>query len=311
MHSTRYYPGVGVVGGKIYACAGDIATQHDGSSVEEYDPESDTWTSREDMPTPVRYIGATAVVNDLLYVISGESFAYVDAVRCYDPASNRWSLKAPIPTMRSLAAVAVLNGEIHVAGGYFVDSSGTPFSLNNLDIYNPVTNSWRAGTPMPTGRISCAGSVVNGVFFVSGGSTAGQPGQFRVVEAYQLLAGPFTCDVLPPLDGGVDNLIKVGQTVPIKLMVKYLGALETGASASIDRVVQIDGAGTPITNEVINDSGLTADGGTGLRFVDNAYIYNLSTKGWATTSGARFKVTIKVSKAGHVDTACEVILKNR
>jgi len=311
MLSTRYYPAVGVIGGKIYACAGDIAAQQNGSSVEEYDPQTNMWTSRESMPTPVRYVGATAVVNDLLYVISGESEVYADAVRCFNPATNSWSLKAPIPTLRSLAAAAVINGEIYVAGGYFVPIPGLPAtSLTNLDIYNPVTNSWRAGTPMPTGRVSCAGSAVDGVLFVSGGGVGGQPGVLNVVEAHQL-AGPFTCDVLPPLAGGVDNLIKVGQTVPIKLTVKFEGVLETGVSATIDRVVQIDGTGTPITNEVINDSGLSADGGTAFRFVDNTYVFNLSTKGWATASGARFKVTIKITKAGHVDTAYEVVLKNK
>ena len=72
-------------------------------------------------------------------------------------------------------------------------------------------------------------------------------------------------------------------------------------------------SGTPIANEVVEDAGLSSDSTSVMRLqaTDGFYIYNLSTAGWNSTSGTRFRVTLKVSKAGHVDTLCDVYLINK
>ncbi len=55
----------------------------------------------------------------------------------------------------------------------------------------------------------------------------------------------------------------------------------------------------------------TGRGHRRLRLADSFYIYNLSTASWARISGARFRVTMRVQKAGHVDTLCDVYLINK
>jgi len=57
--------GMGVVeaNGKIYAIGGY-------TTVEEYDPATDTWTTKADMPTARRYLGV-AEVNGKIYAIGG------------------------------------------------------------------------------------------------------------------------------------------------------------------------------------------------------------------------------------------------
>ncbi len=126
-----------------------------------------------------------------------------------------------------------------------------------------------------------------------------------------VLRGSFEWQFLRPLDGNVDNLIRPGQTVPLKLKVACDNVFEPGATATIESVVCIDSEGTPIANEAAEDSGLANDGGPILRLEDGYYVHNLSTKGWSSVSGLRFRVTVKVTKAGHADTLCEVVLKNR
>ena len=85
-----------VVNGKIYAIGGATDVSAGGrpfSTVEVYDPATDTWTQKADMPTARRSLPA-AVVNEIIYVIGGsvpfgnrESLPIVEA---YDPATDKY-----------------------------------------------------------------------------------------------------------------------------------------------------------------------------------------------------------------------------
>ena len=61
-----------VVGGKIYAIGGwtDLLVRQPLSTVEVYDPETDTWTKEADLSIPRSYLSAS-VVNGKIYAIGG------------------------------------------------------------------------------------------------------------------------------------------------------------------------------------------------------------------------------------------------
>ena len=62
-----------VVDDKIYIIGGTLENFEgpDGiSTIEEYDPQTNTWRQVADMPTP-RYYPKAAVVNDTIYVFGG------------------------------------------------------------------------------------------------------------------------------------------------------------------------------------------------------------------------------------------------
>ncbi len=127
-----------------------------------------------------------------------------------------------------------------------------------------------------------------------------------------VLKGPFECRWLRPLDGNVDNWIRPGRTVPLRLKVLCGNRFVEGATARIESVVQVDGSGTPVANNTDEgDSNVIPDEGLLLRECDGHYAYNLSTKGWPMAKGARFRVTVRVTMAGHVDTLCQVVFMNR
>jgi len=129
--------------------------------------------------------------------------------------------------------------------------------------------------------------------------------------AVTVLKGAFDVRFQRPLDGNVDNLIHPGRTVPVKIRVTCENVAQTGVTALIDRVERIDGSGTPVANELVEDSGASNDDGVEMRPAGGQYVYNLSTKSWATTPGARFRVVVRILAAGHVDTFASVVLKNR
>jgi N-acetylneuraminic acid mutarotase len=136
----------GTVDGKIYV----MRYVAGGSSVNyECDIATDTWTEKTPMPTPRNGFGY-AVHQNKIYTIGGSYWSpdwspgtapinsYVNEV--YDPATDTWETREPMPTgRRELASVraAAVDGKIHVLGG------------GVHDIYDVATDSWAIGEPKP------------------------------------------------------------------------------------------------------------------------------------------------------------------
>jgi N-acetylneuraminic acid mutarotase len=73
MPTARFSLSTSMVNGKIYAIGGDLRGRGaplSTSTVEEYDPATDTWTARADMPT-ARWGLSASVVNGKIYAIGG------------------------------------------------------------------------------------------------------------------------------------------------------------------------------------------------------------------------------------------------
>ena len=72
-----------------------------------------------------------------------------------------WRELPPVPGATGrLASLAVgVRGRIYLFGGYTVDSAGAERSLPNVDIWDPVKRTWRAGAPMPVAVDDAVGGV--------------------------------------------------------------------------------------------------------------------------------------------------------
>jgi hypothetical protein len=93
-------------------------------------------------------------------------------------ASNTWTAKAPMPTRGR--GWWVINRKFYVAGG----RGGNNQDSNKLDVYDPVTNTWRTLASMPTARAGVAAAVVAGKLYVLGEANV-KPGEGQnTVEAY-------------------------------------------------------------------------------------------------------------------------------
>ena len=86
-------------------------------NVQQTQATGDSWTNMSQMPTAVAGAKA-AVVNDKIYVIGG-TVNYE-----YDPVTDTWVSKQPMPTPRSDGvAVAVFENKIYVIGGRIVEGA--------------------------------------------------------------------------------------------------------------------------------------------------------------------------------------------
>jgi N-acetylneuraminic acid mutarotase len=76
-----------------------------------------------------------------------------------------WQTLAPMPLARQELATAVLNGKIYVIAGY----DGIGRSTNNVQVYNPATNTWSSASPNPIFNNHNAAAVAGGRLYSFGG----------------------------------------------------------------------------------------------------------------------------------------------
>ncbi|MFC1522829.1 fibronectin type III domain-containing protein, partial [Elusimicrobiota bacterium] len=150
------------VGGKIYVIGGSDAGNNAIPSTFEYDPVSNSWANRADMPTEGREGLAAVTLGGKIYAIGGDNdVGDVDTNEEYDPIANSWAIRAPLPTAGEVLTAVAVNGKIYAIGGTGDTSAN--------EEYDPATNSWTAKTNMPTGRKDLSAAVVNGKIYVIGG----------------------------------------------------------------------------------------------------------------------------------------------
>ena len=94
----------------------------------------------------------TAEPPEFIYALGGRAAGSnnLNTVEQYDPGTNTWSAVAPMSTVRSYLAAAVLGGHLYALGGI-----GNT-RLNTVERYDPGLNTWTAVAPMSTARFALA-----------------------------------------------------------------------------------------------------------------------------------------------------------
>jgi N-acetylneuraminic acid mutarotase len=147
--------------GGIYVFGGyDGAPLGEYDDVARYDPGTDSWTVRADMPLAVRGGASARGADGKMYVLGGAG----DHNLIYDPLLDSWATGAAIPQeLWESAATHGPDGRIYVFGGEadFPDA---------VYIYDPDLDSWAQGPNMFVG-LEQHGAVLadDGLIYVIGG----------------------------------------------------------------------------------------------------------------------------------------------
>ena len=182
-----------VVDGKIYVIGGsvhdkkldrDVAT----GLVEVYDPLTNRWEKRADMPTER---GATdaVVVDGKIYVIGGYNWQwgplvdkFVTSIEEYNPKTDQWHELPDMPMLKFWFASVAIDNEIYTMGGAYTPGGNRITRFGDVDVYNPTTNKWREVQALTIPKTTWA-VVVKGTIYALGGLKDG--GQFSpIVEAF-------------------------------------------------------------------------------------------------------------------------------
>ena len=171
-----------VVDGKIYAIGG-APNANEGvaalPTMEVYDPTTDTWMKKTDMPTARTWL-STCVVDGIIYAIGGmprKGASALSTVEAYDPATDTWVKRSDMSTARAALGTSVVDGKIYAIDG----QTGISTVVHAVEAYDPVKDAWTKKSDMPTPRGGLSASVVDGKIYAIGGWNVGP---LSTVEVY-------------------------------------------------------------------------------------------------------------------------------
>jgi N-acetylneuraminic acid mutarotase len=119
----------------------------------EFTPTTNVWVLKNAvLPVPLGYI-PTTTIGSLIYTGGGSDITggvLTDTTNSfkYDPVADSISTIAPIPRATGETRGLNFNGQMYVMGGGRV----APNPSNEVDIYDPGTNTWSIGIPFVNGR---------------------------------------------------------------------------------------------------------------------------------------------------------------
>jgi N-acetylneuraminic acid mutarotase len=131
-----------------------------------------------------------------LAAINGQIYAFgVDdnqkaLTYAYNPKTDSWTLKTPMPTSRVRFTIAQYQDKVYAIGGItgYDSSSGKSLITGTNEMYDPATDTWTTKASMPTPRTSMQANTVNGKIYVVSGLVdnlaPGGPALTNATEVY-------------------------------------------------------------------------------------------------------------------------------
>ena len=140
-----------------------------------YDTLTDSWSRGPDLPQP-RGSGASALLGRTLHYFGGADDQRRDQTTHWslnlDDPTGTWVKRADMPMSRNHMSGVALGGKIYAIGGQTGDRHAAR-DVANVDIYDPVTNTWSAAAPLPDPRshTNCSTLVFGDRILVIGGES--------------------------------------------------------------------------------------------------------------------------------------------
>ncbi len=188
MGSARGGATARAMGDKIYVTGGMDAAGNSQATAEVYDTLTDSWTPISSMITR-RDNAGSAVFDGKFYVFGGRTRnadnttidGTLASAEMYDPVSDTWVPRAPMPTGRRTFVVGLLDGKAQIMGGEATELGGA-FAEN--EEYDAATDTWRVLQKMDTPRHGAAGGTVGSTVYVAGGGLVAGSSFTDVTEAF-------------------------------------------------------------------------------------------------------------------------------
>jgi N-acetylneuraminic acid mutarotase len=207
---NRESNGAGKIGSKIYISGGLNNGGGDfthTNTLQAYDVLTNQWTTKASMPLFTAN-GVSAAIGNKLYVLPGEcsgegwpnpGFCEIEENKRlfrYDPAINKWAERRGAPHYHRSGGGAAINGKFYVVGGTGIGHA----AVRDLDVYDPVTNTWRTLAPIPTGGTLVATAIQGKLFAVVLGG-----GTLRAYS-YDPTTNKWSSRAAPPVFGGIGKI---------------------------------------------------------------------------------------------------------
>ncbi|XP_021347664.1 kelch-like protein diablo [Mizuhopecten yessoensis] len=174
LRQPRMYLSVSVLEGILYAVGGNDSYGRSLDSVEYYDPDLNQWGYIAPMTTPKIGV-ATAGYQGHLYVVGGfqdvgGQRAVLSSVECYNPRTNSWTFKNPLPVPCCHANLVDARGSLYLLGGSTIPvGSASICSLRSVYRYCDDEDVWELVANMRIPRHDAGAAVIDSRIYVIGG----------------------------------------------------------------------------------------------------------------------------------------------
>lgn len=157
-------------GGKLYVMGGRSG-EDTLAALSAFSPENPKWETLRPKPSPVSDTQA-AVIQDQIFVPGGRlaDGSPSNRLEIYRFEDNSWRMGTQIPEALMGSAVAAVEGNLYIFGGW----NGQQF-VDSVYVYNVSTNEWSRGSPLPQARAYMAASVIDGHVQLIGGEDVNGP----------------------------------------------------------------------------------------------------------------------------------------
>lgn len=244
------------------------------------------WEPHAPLSRPRRDL-AVGAVNGLIYAIGGVGLTgTLGGVAAYDPVTDKWTSKAPLPGFRQSAdGAATIAGLIYAPGGY--DASGV--LTKSLYVYNPAGNTWVTKASLPIASGCGVSRSIGGKLYVFTGCTGNPELPAGLLHRYDPSTNTWTVRKAAPrahrypAAGVIGGKLYVvggnnGTTATSAMLDVYDPATNTWATAASMPTARRNAAGAVVDGILYVIGGRNAAG----EYIGTVEGYNPVTNSWVT-----------------------------
>ncbi len=156
----------------------------------ETEPDRGVWRTAAPAPTKRTEVAAVTL-RDKIYVVGGFeqpslgnvlNLAITPSLEEYDPSTDRWTTKAPMPVGLHHVGIGVTGGRLYVIGGYRKSGLTVWEPVATVYAYDPATDTWTQRAPMPSPRGALSVTEHDGRLYAIGGY--GRKANSAALEVY-------------------------------------------------------------------------------------------------------------------------------
>jgi N-acetylneuraminic acid mutarotase len=174
-----------IIDGKIYV-AGGFRQLQASALLDVYDPGTNMWAQRADLPATRDHACGAAIAGQLHFV--GGRTVQTNSPRpdvwSFDPGTNMWTPRAPMPTGRGGMGCGAIGNKLYATGG-----EGNPAVQSgvfpDVEAFDPATNTWTELAAMPNPKHGVGGAVWNGALYLCGGANVEGFGAIAAVDVFK------------------------------------------------------------------------------------------------------------------------------
>jgi N-acetylneuraminic acid mutarotase len=170
------------VNGLLYAIGGSNSAGTVLTTVQAYNPSTNSWSSRASLPAARQTGNGAVAINGIIYLAGGHDAAgaLTRTLYAYNTSTNTWSTKATMPVYSSCGGSAVYAAKLYVFSGCTRSSTGAQVPAAFLHRYDPSSNTWTTLRAAPASHFQPVVGVISGKLYVVGGNNASNIATGRV-----------------------------------------------------------------------------------------------------------------------------------